>query len=497
MQNDNNTKRTFIIEGDNMHAIYARVSTEEQAKSGYSLADQVRSDRSKLYSLGAQADEIIEYVDDGYSGEFLDRPALTRLREDIRKGIITGYISILDPDRLSRNLTNTLLLSDEIEKADISLVFVTADYDASPEGKLFFSIRGAVAAFEKAKTRERTMRGKRSKALSGKIVAHRPKYGYDWDKDTCLYTINEFEAQIVKEIYDMCIIKKLGLHNITKVLNDKGLKNKHGNPFKFKYIWHILTDETYTGTFYEFREQWRKTGQRSYDKITNPKEDWVGISVPPIITKEDQLRAKRQLELNQDFARRNSRQDYMLTGIIKCGVCDKGLVGVPTRGIKYYMCHGKRALKICPDTAYVRVDEIEPAVWDALTEIAEGKQSIASFSTETVDKTSEIKKLTLQEAELKKNKENITSLVLENLIDADKARKKLQQLTKDITEISNNLAELRLIQETAKKQLPIIKLSDMTQATTTREKNQLLKHWGLKVIVYKLKRGETSFRLSF
>ncbi|HWR31820.1 MAG TPA: recombinase family protein, partial [Negativicutes bacterium] len=132
-------------------AIYARVSTDDQARAGYSLPDQVAACRQRLLALGHT--DIAEYIDDGYSGEFLDRPALSRLRDDLRKKKVE-IVMVYDPDRLSRNLINQLLLSDEFEGENCKLLFVTGDYDASPEGRLFFSLRGAVAEFEKAKIRE-------------------------------------------------------------------------------------------------------------------------------------------------------------------------------------------------------------------------------------------------------------------------------------------------------------------------------------------------------
>jgi Site-specific recombinases, DNA invertase Pin homologs len=76
-----------------MVGIYCRVSTEESAQRGYSIQDQIRECRKK-----AGTDETIEYIDEGVSGEFLDRPGLSRLREDVRKGLITKVVC-LDPDR--------------------------------------------------------------------------------------------------------------------------------------------------------------------------------------------------------------------------------------------------------------------------------------------------------------------------------------------------------------------------------------------------------------
>ena len=98
-----------------MNAIYCRVSTDTQAEQGYSISDQIRSCHAHAAKLGLITTKESEYIDDGYSGEYLERPALDRLRCEIRAKRIKNVI-IYDPDRLSRNLTNQLLIADEIEK---------------------------------------------------------------------------------------------------------------------------------------------------------------------------------------------------------------------------------------------------------------------------------------------------------------------------------------------------------------------------------------------
>src|SRR5690606_28719175 len=129
----------------------------------------------------ANSIDIKEYVDDGVSGEILDRPALTRLREDVRKGIIDKVIC-LDPDRLSRKLMNQLIITDEFDKKGVELIFVNGEYAKTPEGNLFYSMRGAISEFEKAKINERMSRGRKEKARQGKVLRDFQIYGYDYDK---------------------------------------------------------------------------------------------------------------------------------------------------------------------------------------------------------------------------------------------------------------------------------------------------------------------------
>lgn len=92
-----------------MIAIYVRVSTEEQLK-GYSVEGQI-SDCLKL----AGNTDVLKYIDDGYTGEILNRPALTKLLADIDEGLINRLICY-DPDRLSRKLLNQLIITEKLEK---------------------------------------------------------------------------------------------------------------------------------------------------------------------------------------------------------------------------------------------------------------------------------------------------------------------------------------------------------------------------------------------
>lgn len=207
-----------------MKAIYVRVSTEEQAQKGYSIESQIALCKEK-----AKTDEVLEYIDDGFSGEFLDRPALSRLREDLKAGLIDEVICY-DPDRLSRKLMNQLIISEEIEK-HAKLTFVNHDYQKTPEGMLFYQMRGAIAEYEKAKINERMSSGRRRKALQGKVVRNPFMYGYDYNKEEGKLEINEKEAEIVRLIFDLFTRpndKVQGINGIANYLTEMKIPTKKG-----------------------------------------------------------------------------------------------------------------------------------------------------------------------------------------------------------------------------------------------------------------------------
>lgn len=479
-----------------MNAIYARVSTDEQAHSGYSLQDQISSCRSRLLSLGLT--DIHEYVDDGYSGEFLDRPALDRLRDDLRAKLIERVV-VYDPDRLSRNLTNQLLLSDDIEKANAQLMFVTGDYDASPEGRLFFSMKGAISAYEKAKIRERTLRGRRAKANSGKIIMNNKPYGFDWDELNSTYTINEEEAKIVHLIYDLCLKKHWGSPKIATELGDQGILNRDGKRFNAMHVYRILTKDLYTGTAYAFKIATKKVGQYKIERTHVPKDNWIHIPIPAIETSERWHQVQQIIEQNKKLSKRNSKRDYLLRGILKCGICGMGMVASRLKSninghTCYYRCvtksspHYRLDAAKCPNR-YIPVDPLEESVWEAFVMIASGDAALSDFlRTEELpanNHAEEIAKLLKKQDEAMQLKTDVMKWRRTNLIDSNTAEKELQSITKDLSTITMQLTSLQKSQEKFK-EVVVPTAEEILNANTIEEKRLLLLQSNLEVHVQRI-----------
>lgn len=465
-----------------MNAIYARVSTLEQVE-GYSLIDQLSSCRNRL--LGMNIGNIEEYIDDGYSGEYLERPALDRLRNDIRNKLIE-HIAIYDPDRLSRNLTNQLLLADEIEKADTKLIFITHDYDASPEGRLFFSIRGAISAFEKAKIRERTMRGKRTKALSGKLVFNDKPFGYDYDGKNSMYLINETEANIIKLIYSLCADKHYSLRDIILELKSMGIMNRKSKPFALSNIHRILINEMYAGTKWSFRHYGKKTSQYKTKVINRPQEEWIPIQVPAIVTKEQWSIAQQVLAKNKFHAERNTKRNYLLRGIIKCECCNRYMTGIcrVQKGVeyKYYVCNKNMEnwyLKAgkCT-TMHIPSSLIEESVWKALSSLIKEDQDISLYLPNNLkeqDNTTEhVERLTTYHEDLQKKRSDIMRWFRDNVIDSATAEKELQEIQKEIAATATALATIQDKNERNKAKSLNITTKELLAATTFQSKRDIL-----------------------
>ena len=141
--------------------LYARVSTDEQARSGYSLAQQLEALRAYATREGY---EILEEIEDkGYSGGNLARPGLDRVRDIVADGGVDVVLA-QDRDRLARKVVHNGLLEEEFSKHGSKTKALNDYGDDSAEGALMRGIQTQFAEYERAKIAERTRRGKERKA---------------------------------------------------------------------------------------------------------------------------------------------------------------------------------------------------------------------------------------------------------------------------------------------------------------------------------------------
>ncbi len=103
-------------------ALYARVSTEHQAKAN-TIGSQMDAIKLRIAQDGLKLDPELEFVDDGYSGEALERPALERLRDQVAAGAV-NRVYVLSPDRLARKYAYQVLLVEELQQAGTEVVFL-------------------------------------------------------------------------------------------------------------------------------------------------------------------------------------------------------------------------------------------------------------------------------------------------------------------------------------------------------------------------------------
>jgi site-specific DNA recombinase len=175
--------------------LYARVSTDEQARSGYSLAQQLEALRGYATSEGYEVLE--EVADPGQSGASLERPGMDRVRDLGAAGSVSVVLA-QDRDRFAREPAYHYLLRREFEEHGTKIRALNDRGDESPEGELTDGILDQLGKFERAKTAERTRRGMLRKPREGRVCSTKPMYGFRFNEARGGLLIYEPEINVVE-----------------------------------------------------------------------------------------------------------------------------------------------------------------------------------------------------------------------------------------------------------------------------------------------------------
>ena len=212
--------------GSKRAILYARVSTSEQAKSGYSLAQQMEALRTYATQEGY---EILEEVTDpGQSGASLERPGMDRLRDLVAAGDASIVVA-QDRDRFARKPAYNYLLQEEFAEQGCGLKALNDYPDDSPEGALMRGIQDQFAEYERAKTAERTRRGKLRRAREGKVIAgSRPNYGFDYDSVRDNYVVDLKEMTVVRRIFQLVGVEGLSIRGVKLAFDREGVPTPGG-----------------------------------------------------------------------------------------------------------------------------------------------------------------------------------------------------------------------------------------------------------------------------
>jgi len=453
-------------------AIYCRVSTREQAESGYSIPDQVRNCSKKAKELGAT---VVEEFLDKESGAFLERPGLEKLRHSLQQNYFDLVIT-KSPDRLSRNITHQLILREEIIKSGAELKFLTFEWQNTPDGRMLMNVQGVISDYEREVIRERTMMGRRSKVLAGKIPLNSHVYGYFFDNEQSKYYINEQEAQVVRDIYKWLLkgdelSGPMGGVSIAKKLAEKGIKppRRAKDSWAKATIYKILKNPIYTGTAYFYREKKRKTGLHTIEITKRPESDWLAVPVPPIIDQKTFEAAQRKLSENARGNRRNTKYKYLLQGLIFCEVCGRRMAINPERMRNskkvpaYYVCPKDRPneRRYCTDHSKhpnyrcsartIPISIVEDEVWTFISKLISGDEETIRTETEkiyqdgkgeSIDSKLIFEDLNRKEDALVKKRKKIAKWFREELMTEVEAEKELTEIKMELLEMKDRRQRL-------------------------------------------------------
>jgi len=365
-------------------AIYARVSTSNQENEG-TIETQLAA--VKEFANKNNYTIVQEYLDNGWSGDSIVRPALDQLRMEAKKKIWEAVL-MYDPDRLARRYSYQELVMDELQEAGIEMIFVTVPSPKNSEDKILHGVRGLFAEYERAKISERFRLGKIRKVNEGHVLTTKAPYGYTYirrdkeNKKHGYYDINDKEAGVVKMIFTWIADEGLTIRKVVRKLQELGIKPQRSK----RGVWSTSTlttllrnkayiGEAHWGSSYSVVpekplkiQQYKKIKKTS--RRMKPEEDWIAskIPVPVIIDRELFLQAREQLKTNFALCDRNKKNQYLLAGKIKCA-CGRTRGGEgPQHGKHlYYRCNDRNYSfplpKTCPERG-INARITDKLVWD-------------------------------------------------------------------------------------------------------------------------------------
>ena len=306
-------------------AIYVRVSTDEQAKEGYSIEAQIKAIKEYARKNNIYTDETYIFKDEGISGRKAEkRPAFMEMIKIAKtKPKKFDVILVHKFDRFSRNREDSIVYKSLLRKEyNINVISISEPLD--PDDKMSVILEAfleAMAEYYSLNLSEEVKKGQLEKHSQGGLQT-RPSFGYDVSNNKLV--INEKEAEIVKFIFESYTINNIPMLTIARKLHELGIRNKNGNFFENRSLCYILNNPTYIGKL-------RYTpGRRNTYDFDDPNTILTNGSHEPIIDMDTWNATQTKLSKNNVFKKPRQRVDYSLKfwlkGLIRCKECNCTMV---------------------------------------------------------------------------------------------------------------------------------------------------------------------------
>lgn len=399
--------------------IYTRVSTAIQV-DGYSLDAQ--KDKLRKYAVFQDMEIVGEYSDEGHSGKNIKgRQEFIRMLNDVEDGKDeVDFVLVFKLSRFGRNAADVLSSLQLMQDYGVNLICVEDGIDSSKEaGKLLISIIAAVAEMERENIRVQTMAGREQKAREGKWNGGFAPYGYKLENGELV--IAEDEVDIIQLIFDRYIHTNDGINGVANYLNNHGYTKKlrqNGTipGFSSSFIKKIIDNPVYMGKIaYGRRRTEKKNGTRNETHVVEKAEFPVYEGLHEAIISEEDWNLAQEKRSKNNYKREkihNPEHAHILSGIIKCPCCGKGMYGnIAKAGRKdnktryYYYCKntvnatGHKCTFRC-NIEQSQIDDVLAKLITAMTKEGKFKEAIQDKIGSTVDTTDLEKQLSVLNANL-------------------------------------------------------------------------------------------------
>jgi site-specific DNA recombinase len=479
-----------------MAVIYARVSSEQQREEN-TIASQTASliEFANHHELEVPKEWVFE--DEGYSGATLERPGLERVRDLAAVGQIQVVLAY-SPDRLSRKYAYQILLIEEFARHGVETLFVKSPQGNSPEDQLLVQFQGMIAEYERAQILERSRRGKRHRAHAGEVsVMSGAPYGYRYIRKTeealAAYIVDEVEASVVRRVFEMYTVEGLSIAEITRRLNSEGIPPRRASRWERSVVWGMLRNPAYRGvacfgkTRLFARAQMRPQRRRGITTPGNtaghqrPREEWIEIPVPALVTEETFARAQELLYHNKIRSRRRTIAPSVVQGLVGCAKCGYALSRTSTqtsaRKIHYYKCIGSDSWRklggpVCDNNRFIRQELLDQIVWAEVARLLQDPGLIQQeldrrmTAARTSDPTRKREQSLQRElSHVDKGIERLLTAYQEELLSLEQLRERMPMLRQREQALR---AELQAIADQANDRTAFLRLAETLTAFLTR-----------------------------
>ncbi len=342
----------------------ARVSTAEQGTpEHFSLDHQQQVIRDYAHQQGLVLVDVVAYIQSGGS----NRGTLQQVLHRVESEAIT-VVLVAELDRLSRDLVTTMSFIEELHALGGNLVAIKEGFDPrDPLGQLQTAIIGTFAQYFRAQLSHKVKGGQEERWRQGKFSGGVVPYGYRMDAEGRL-AIDPAQAAVVRQVFTWYLEDDWGYRRICEALTDRGLVTARGQAWSIRRIRYILQNETYAGHLIRGKTIAHKTVS-GVTRFDHPDAYAVRPHNHPAIIDTGTFAAvQKRLQTKQRLGPRSRKSRYLLSGVIRCGLCGSPMGGNASYHKPYYICtaYKQKGRMACDGSSRIMTGYAERVVLDAL-----------------------------------------------------------------------------------------------------------------------------------
>lgn len=444
-------------------ALYSRVSTSEQSERGYSIHEQEQV-LIKEVLKHFPGYEYQTYTDSGISGKNIeDRPAMKRLLKDVKDNKIEMVLS-WKLNRISRSMRDVFNIIHDFKEHGVGYKSISENIDTSEySGEILVTMFGLIGSIERQTLisnvkMSMNAKARKGEAITGRVLGFRLSLNPLTQKNDLV--IDENEANIVREIFDLYLNHNKGLKAITTILNQKGYRTINHKPFSVFGVKYILNNPVYKG-FVRFNNYQNWSAKRRSGKSGENDVILVKGKHEAIISEEMFDQVHEKLVSKSFKPGRPIGGDFYLRGLIKCPECGNNMVCRRTyyntkkskeRTIKrYYICSlfNRSGSSACHSNS-IKAEVVEAVIHKHLNIILSQPEVVGKICEDVIENikhkqmapieaVDDIDTLKRQKHKIKTQQERLLELFLDDQMDSTLLSEKQKELNAQLATIEEKI----------------------------------------------------------